>query len=122
MLKTMQKVGDNISLSRKDGVTIIFIRNNLSYQTADELRAGYEKIKDNKILVDLGGVTITTSRGMATLIAIILDAEERNQKVCLCNVSRVCMNIIDAMDIRSHVTELKIFDTLDEGLEYLHSF
>lgn len=121
MQKTMQKVGDNISLSRKESVAIIFIRNNLSYQTADELRVAYEKIKDNKILVDLGGVTITTSRGMATLIAIILDAEERNQKVCLCNVSRACMNIIDAMDIMSHVTELKIFETIDEGMDYFQS-
>lgn len=117
----MRKVSNNISLSRKDNISIISVKNNLSYQTADELRDTYEKIRDSKILVDLGDVTITTSRGMATLIAIILDAKEKNQRVCLCNVSRICMNIIDAMDIMSHVPELKILDTLDEGMEYLRN-
>jgi len=114
----MPKIGDNISLEQREDIYIIYICNNLGYQTAGELRTGYEQIRDDKILVDLGNVTITTSRGMATLIAIILDSAEKNQQVCLCNVSKPCMNIIEAMDIMKHVTNLKIFDTLDEGMEY----
>lgn len=113
----MQKIGDNISLEQREDVSIIYIRNNLSYQTADELRTGYEQIQDDKILIDLGQVTLTTSRGMATLLGIILDSAEKNQQVYLCNVSRACMNIIEAIDIMKHVPELKIFDTLDEGME-----
>jgi anti-anti-sigma factor len=116
----------NVSLSRKekDNIAIISIRNNLSYQTADELRATYNQLKDkdNKILVDLGEVRLTTSRGMATLLRIILEAEEKNQKFCLCQVSEHCMNILEAMDIRSHVTELMIFDSVDEGMEYLRNY
>lgn len=116
--KKGQKIGDNIILERKDDVSIIYISNNLSYQTADELREGYEQIEDGGILIDLGQVRITTSRGMATLISIILDAFEKDQQVCLCNVSRICMNIIEAMELIKHVPNLKIFDTLDEGMEY----
>jgi len=116
-----QKIGDNISLEQGEDVSIIYISNNLSYQTADELRTGYEQIEDDKVLIDLGQVTITTSRGMATLISIILDASEKDQQVCLCNVSEPCMNIIEAMEIMKHVENLKIFDTLDEGMEYFQN-
>lgn len=119
----MQKFS-NVSLSRKEkkNISIISIRNNLSYQTADELRATYDQIKDNKILVDLGEVRLTTSRGMATLLRVILEAEEKNQKICLCHVSGQCMNILEAMDIVSHVAELMIFDSADEGMEYLRNY
>jgi len=112
----MEQIGDNISLDKEDDVSIVYISNNLSYQTADELRTAYEQIKDDdKILIDLGQVKITTSRGMATLISIILDGFEKGQLVYLCNVSRQCMNIIEAMNITKHVPELEIFDTINEG-------
>lgn len=83
----MQKFS-NVSLSRKENIAIISIRNNLSYQTADELRATYDQIKDNKTLV----------------------------------VSITCMNILEAMDIVSHVAELMIFDSANEGMEYLRNY
>ncbi len=116
-----EKIGDNISLEQREDIRIIYIRNNLSYQTADELRTAYNQIQEEKILIDLGQVTITTSRGMATLISIILDANEKNQRVCLCNVSSPCINIIEAVDIMKHVPNLRIFDTLDEGMEHLRN-
>jgi len=106
---------------RKNNISIVFVRNNLSYQTGDELKAVYPKIRDEKILIDLGQVTLTTSRGMAALISIVLDADEKNHQVCLCNVSRPCMNIIDAMDVMNHVTHLKLFETLEEGMAYFRS-
>jgi len=88
------------------------LKNNLSYQTADELKIAKKKIHGDKILIDLGQVQLTTSRGMASLISLVLDAYDRNQKVAICNVSEICMNIIDAMDLMTHVPNLKIFDTL----------
>jgi anti-anti-sigma regulatory factor len=115
----MKKIGDNILLDQQEDVSIIYIRNNLSYQTADELREAYGQIQDDKILMDLGQVRITTSRGMGTVIGIILDSVENNQKVCLCNISRPCINIIEAMQLLKHVPELKIVEALDEGMEYL---
>jgi anti-anti-sigma regulatory factor len=114
----MQKVGDNIRLDREKDVSILFIKNNLSYQTADELKIAEKQIRGKEVLIDLGQVKLTTSRGMASLISLILDAYDRNQKVAICNVSQMCMNIIDAMDLIKHVPNLKIFDDLDEGLVY----
>jgi anti-anti-sigma factor len=114
----MPKNSENVSLEKRDDVLIIFVRNNLSYQTADELKAMYPQIQAKKILIDLGQVTLTTSRGMAALISIVLDADENNQQVVLCNLSTMCTNIIDAMDIMNHVTNLVLFDTLDQGLAY----
>ena len=114
----MQKIGDNVSFEQREDVSIIYVRNNLSYQTADELRAAYNQIQNDKVLVELGQVRVTTSRGMATLITIILEGYEKNQRVFLCNVSRQCMNIIEATEIVKHVPNLKIFLTLDEGMEY----
>lgn len=121
MRKKKIKIGDNISLEQKDDVSIIYIRNNLSYQTADELREAYGQIQYDKILMDLGQVTITTSRGMGTVIGIILDSVDNNQQVGICNLSRMCENIIEAMEIRKHVPELKIFGTVDEGMEYFRN-
>jgi len=115
------KFGDNIALDQKDGISIIYVSNNLSYQTADELREARGQIKHDKILIDLGQVRITTSRGMGTLMGIVLDSIDDNKQVCLCNVSRPCMNIFDAMEILKHVPELKIVETLDEGMKQLHN-
>jgi len=117
----MAKIGDNVLLERKNDVTIIFIRNNLSYQTADELREAEKKIQDDKILIDLGQVKLSTSRGMAALISIIFNAYDKNQRVALCNVSNMCMNIIDAMDLMKHMPKLKIFETLDGGLAHFRN-
>jgi len=116
------KFGENIALDQKDGISIIYVSNNLSYQTADELREARGHIKYDKILIDLGQVRITTSRGMGTLMGIVLDAIDNNQQVCLCNVSRPCTNIFEAMEILKHVPQLKIVDTLDEGMEYLRNY
>ena len=115
------KFGDNIALDQKDGVSIIYVSNNLSYQTADELREARGQIKYDKILIDLGQVRITTSRGMGTLMGIVLDAIDNEQQVCLCNVSKPCMNIFEAMEILKHVPELKIVETLNEGMKHLHN-
>ena len=117
----MQKIGDNISLEHKDDVSIVYINNNLSYQTADELRKGYEQIQDDKILIDLAGVRVTTSRGVATLLSIILESYDKGWQVCLCNVSTMCMTIIEVTEIVKHVPNLKIFDTIDEGMEYFRN-
>ena len=114
----MPEGSKNVSSEQSGDVLIISIRNNLSYQTADELKAIYPQIEAKKILIDLGKVTLTTSRGMATLIGVVLDADENNQQVVLCNVSDMCMNIIDAMDIMNHVANLVIAETLDDGLSY----
>jgi anti-anti-sigma factor len=115
----MQQIGDNVSLEHKDNVSIIHICNNLSYQTADELRDAYDQIQDGKLLFDLAGVRVTTSRGVATLISIMLESYDKGRQVCLCDVSSMCMTIIEVTEIMKHVPSLKIFDTLDEGLEYL---
>lgn len=108
--------GSNISIEHRDDLTTLFIKNNLSYQTADELKAAYPDIRSRNILIDLGQVTLTTSRGMAAIIRLVIDAHENNRQVALCNISQHCMNIIDAMDIATHIPSLKLFDTLDEGL------
>jgi len=109
---------ENISLEQRGDVTVLLIKNNLSYQTADEIKAIYPDIESEKMLIDLGGVTLTTSRGMASVIRIVIDAHEKNRQIGLCNVSHHCMNIIDAMDLITHIPGLKLFKTLDEGITH----
>ena len=109
---------ENISVEQRDDLTVLLIKNNLSYQTADEIKVIYPNIESEKILIDLGGVTLTTSRGMASVIRIVIDAHEKSRQIGLCNVSHQCMNIIDAMDIVTHIPSLKLFETLDEGIAH----
>ena len=86
---------------------------------SDDLREAYNQIEvGKKIVIDLGQVTITTSRGMATLLSIIIEGEEKEQEFCLCNVSEPCMVIIDAMNILEYVEGLEIFDNLEEGIAH----
>ena len=67
----------------------------------------------------MGQVTITTSRGMATLLSIIVEGQEEQQMFCLCNVSDTCMLIIDAMNIMDYIEGLEILDTIEDGLALL---
>jgi len=115
------KFGDNVSLEQKDGISIIYVSNNLSYQTADELREARKQIKYDKILIDLGQVRLTTSRGMGALMGIAIDSIDNNRKVCICNISNHFMNIFEAMELAKYVPEIKMFDTIDEGMEYLRN-
>jgi len=117
--KKKKKIGDNILLEQRGDISIIYISNNLSYQTADELREAYEQIQDNKLLFDLGQIKVTTSRGMATLVRIILESYDKGRPFCLCNASGMFMTIVEAMDLITHVPNLKIVDTIDDGMEYL---
>ena len=115
----MQEFGDNITVDQKDAISIIGVSNNLGYETADDLRGAYNQIEEGKkIVVDLGQVRITTSRGMATLLSVIIEGEEKEQEFCLCNVSEPCMVIIDAMNNLEYVEGLEIFDSLAEGIAH----
>ncbi len=115
----MKQIGENITLEQQGSTTIVRISNNLGYDTADDLRSAYQEVKTSNILVDLGQVTITTSRGMATLLSIIVEGQEEQQMFCLCNVSDACMLIIDAMNIMDYIEGLEILDTIEDGLALL---
>ncbi|MDP6598569.1 MAG: STAS domain-containing protein, partial [Candidatus Poribacteria bacterium] len=114
-------IGENITLDQKDSITIISISNNLGYDTADELRSAYQEVETDDVLVDLGQVSVTTSRGMATLLSIIVEGQEEDQQFCLCNVSEACMLIIDAMNIMEYVEGLEIVDSMEEGIALFSS-
>ena len=117
----MKQIGENITLDQKDNITIIGISNNLGYDTADELRNAYQEVETDDVLVDLGQVSITTSRGMATLLSIIVEGQEEARQFCLCNVSEACMLIIDAMNIMEYVEGLEIVDSMEEGIALFSS-
>ena len=115
----MQEFGENITVAKQDEISIIGISNNLGYETADDLREAYNQIEvGKKLVIDLCQVTITTSRGMATLLSIIIEGEEKEQEFCLCNVSEPCLVIIDAMNILEYVEGLEILDNLEEGIAH----
>ena len=117
----MKQIGENITLDQKDNITIIGISNNHGYDTADELRSAYQEVETDDGLVDLGQVSITTSRGMATLLSIIVEGQEEARQFCLCNVSEACMLIIDAMNIMEYVEGLEIVDSMEEGIAVFSS-
>lgn len=114
----MQKITDTLSLEHRNDIAILSIRRNLGHDTAVALRKTYNEMQHQRILIDLGDVTLTSSRGIATLLSIFLESEEKGQQVVLCNVSKPCEVIFEAADILTHVPTLKIFATMDEGVEF----
>ena len=124
MLMRRKKVSENVSVEHRDGISILSVKNDLSYQTADQLKAAYPQVQSDKILVDLGQIRITTSRGLAALFNWVIRQIEQDKTVSLCNLSTHCLNIIDAMNLVETVKEvytrdLEVFDSLDEGRAYL---
>ena len=45
---------ENVSLEKQEALSILSIRNNLSYHTADELREVASQLGDTPLLIDLG--------------------------------------------------------------------
>ena len=89
---------ENVSIDKQGTLSILSIRNNLSYQTADELKTVSNQLGDAPLLIDLEQVRLTTSRGLGGVVRTILNVTENGSPVGLCNLSKQIQLIIDTMD------------------------
>ena len=118
-MSNRESYGKNVAVEHKGDITALHISNNLDRQTAEEVRSAFEKIDANKIIVDLGQVTLTSSRGLATLLSIMLEGEEEGRRFAICEVSETCLVILQTMGIVEHIEGVEILETADEAAEWL---
>ena len=116
----MKNALENVSIEKQGVLSILSIRNNLSYQTAGELKTVMDQLGDAPLLIDLEHVRLTTSLGLGALVRTILNVTEAGHRVGLCNLSKQMKLIIDTMDILWHVPVLQLFESCDAGVAALN--
>ena len=116
----MQNYGSNVAVEQIGDVSVLSIQNNLDRHTAESVRTAYNQIGNGNVVINLGQVTLTSSRGIATIVSVMLEGELKKQKFCLCELSDPCMLIIKTMNIMEHIEGVEIFDSLEEALEFFN--
>ena len=112
--------GKNVEVEDSGDITTVHISNNLDRKTAEDIRSAFEEIDAEKIVVDLGQVRLTSSRGLATLLSIMLEGEEEGVRFGICEVSETCLIILQTMNIVEHIEGVEILDTFEEAVEWLN--
>ena len=112
--------GKNVEVENSGDITTVYISNNLDRKTAEDIRLAFEGINAEKIVVDLGQVRLTSSRGLATLLSIMLEGEEEGVRFGICEVSETCLIILQTMNIVEHIEGVEILDTFEEAVEWLN--
>ena len=91
--------GKNVVLKSDGDIDILYISNNLDGKTSEDVRLAFSEINAEKVLINLGQVRLTSSRGLATLLSLMLEGEEEGLIFALCEVSEPCMIILNTMNI-----------------------
>ena len=112
--------GKNVEVENSGDITTVYISNNLDRKTAEDIRSAFEEIDAEKVVVDLGQVRLTSSRGLATLLSIMLEGEEEGVRFGICEVSETCLIILQTMNIVEHIEGVEILDTFEEAVEWLN--
>ena len=112
--------GKNVEVEDSGDITTVHISNNLDRKTAEDIRSAFEGIDAEKVVVDLGQVRLTSSRGLATLLSIMLEGEEEGVRFGICEVSETCLIILQTMNIVEHIEGVEILDTFEEAVEWLN--
>ena len=112
--------GKNVEVENSRDITTVYISNNLDRKTAEDIRSAFEEIDAEKVVVDLGQVRLTSSRGLATLLSIMLEGEEEGVRFGICEVSETCLIILQTMNIVEHIEGVEILDTFEEAVEWLN--
>ena len=112
--------GKNVEVENSGDITTVYISNNLDRKTAEDIRLAFEEIDAEKVVVDLGQVRLTSSRGLATLLSIMLEGEEEGVRFGICEVSETCLIILQTMNIVEHIEGVEILDTFEEAVEWLN--
>ena len=112
--------GKNVEVENSGDITTVYISNNLDRKTAEDIRLAFEGIGAEKVVVDLGQVRLTSSRGLATLLSIMLEGEEEGVRFGICEVSETCLIILQTMNIVEHIEGVEILDTFEEAVEWLN--
>ena len=112
--------GKNVEVENNGDITTVYISNNLDRKTAEDIRSAFEGIDAEKVVVDLGQVRLTSSRGLATLLSIMLEGEEEGVRFGICEVSETCLIILQTMNIVEHIEGVEILDTFEEAVEWLN--
>ena len=112
--------GKNVVLKSDGDIDILYISNNLDGKTSEDVRLAFGEIKAKKVLINLGQVRLTSSRGLATLLSLMLEGEEEGFVFALCEVSEPCMIILNTMNIMEYIEGVEILDTVEDAIKWLN--
>ena len=115
-----RSLGANVEFEDRGDITIVYVSNNLDGKTAEDVRTAFEEIDSEKVIINLGQVRLTSSRGLATLLSIMLEGEEEGVRFAICEVSETCLIILNTMNIMEYIEGVEIVDTTEEAINWLN--
>ncbi|HEV3279862.1 MAG TPA: STAS domain-containing protein [Terriglobia bacterium] len=107
-----------IAEEQRDGVTVLKLTGRLVLgEESNELRTTIKRLLDagdNKILVDLNGVSYIDSAGLGTLVAGFTSSRNAGGTMKLANLTK---KVNEQLNITKLVTVFDVFDNVAAGLK-----
>ena len=119
-MSNSKSFGENVAIESNGEIDSLYISNNLDGKTSEDVRLAFGEIKAKKVLINLGQVRLTSSRGLATLLSLMLEGEEEGLVFALCEVSEPCMIILNTMNIMEYIEGVEILDTVEDAIKWLN--
>lgn len=119
-MSNSKSFGKNVAIESNGEIDSLYISNNLDGKTSEDVRLAFGEIKAKKVLINLGQVRLTSSRGLATLLSLMLEGEEEGLVFALCEVSEPCMIILNTMNIMEYIEGVEILDTVEDAIKWLN--
>ncbi len=119
-MSNSKSFGKNVAIENNGEIDSLYISNNLDGKTSEDVRLAFGEIKAKKVLINLGQVRLTSSRGLATLLSLMLEGEEEGLVFALCEVSEPCMIILNTMNIMEYIEGVEILDTVEDAIKWLN--
>lgn len=114
------KYQHNIFTEHTNDIPIIIVEGDLTSEADSDAKKVYNDIKDkfnpNKIIINFEKTKYINSSGIATLINIIQDINEKNGSIAFVGMSSHLQKVMDIVGISDFV---KIFNNNKEALERL---
>ncbi len=121
-MSNSKSFGKNVAIENNGEIDSLYISNNLDGKTSEDVRLAFGEIKAKKVLINLGQVRLTSSRGLATLLSLMLEGEEEGLVFALCEVSEPCMIILNTMNIMEYIEGVEILDTVEDAIKWLNEY
>ncbi len=119
-MSNSKSFGKNVAIENNGEIDSLYISNNLDGKTSEDVRLAFGEIQAKKVLINLGQVRLTSSRGLATLLSLMLEGEEEGFVFALCEVSEPCMIILNTMNIMEYIEGVEILDTAEDAIKWLN--
>lgn len=106
----------DVTITNKNNTAIAILKGEIDGKTAPDVQAQLAPVIDanNKIVLDMTGVTFLSSAGLRILLLVYRQANAKNGKVALAGLSE---QIKDVMSITGFLNYFHVSNTVEEAIQ-----